>query len=321
MTSIITNGDHAAGALRATFPDIAVLPWRDALVEGRVRALPDDAFCDDRARHLASTFGHDYDEVRADFAERLAALGGITEGADAIELWFETDLHDQLQVLEILVRLADRGARPPVRLTQAAPPLPQHDLAALAARSADITPHEFAAAQTMWRAVTSPTPEAMAREALREGPLPVARAALRRFLEELPAPGDGLSRIERETLRAIAAGADTPVAAFRLYVTSEELPFLGDAGFFARLMALAFAFGLVSGLPRHVAFDRATKRYDRDFLNAPIALTERGRAALAGDHDLAADQGFDRWVGGTHLVPGAIWRWDASRTALIGPAR
>ncbi len=120
----------------------------------------------------------------------------------------------------------------------------------------------------MWQAVTSPTPEAIAQQATRDGPLPVARTALRRFLEELPAPGDGLSRIERETLRAIPPGANSPVAAFRGYTASEELPFRGDAGFFARMMALGFAF---------------------------------------------------RLIGGTHLRPGAIWRWDTSRAALIAP--
>lgn len=321
MNSIITNGDHAAGALRAAFPGTPVLPWRDALVEGPVRALPDEDFWDDRARHLAVAFGHDYKQVRANFTARHRTLGGMTGGSDEIELWFETDLHDQLQVLEILVRLAahEYDERPPVTLTQAAPPLPQHDLAALAARRADITPEEFAAARAMWQAVTSPTPVAMAQEAMRDGPLPVARAALRRLLEELPAPSDGLSRIERETLRAVAAGADTPVATFRLYATSEELPFLGDAGFFARLMALGFAFGLVRGLPRRVLWDHATQRYDRDFLNAPISLTERGRAVLSGNHDLATDPRFDRWVGGTHLRPGATWRWDVSHAALIAP--
>ena len=319
MTSIITNGDLAADALRTAYPGLPVLPWRDSLVDGPVQALPEEAFCDARARHLAYAFGHDYGKVRAIFAARQQTFGGMAGGSDGIDLWFETDLYDQLQVLEILACLAGQTAHPPVRLTQVPPPLPQHDIAALASRAAEVTPDEFAAAAAMWDAVTAPTPEAMAREALRDGPLPIARAALRRFLQELPAPGDGLSRIERETLRAITAGADTSAAAFRACTASEDPPFLGDAGFFLRLIDLSLTFGLIHGLSQRVVWDPAAQRCDNAFFGASIALTERGRAVLAGQHDLAVDPRIDRWVGGTHLTPGAIWRWDEARAALIPP--
>ncbi len=314
---IITNGDHAAAALRAAFPGVPVLPWRDSLVDGPVRALAEEAFCDDRARYLADAFGSDYTAVRAGFATRRQSFAGMARGPEEIDLWFETDLFDQLQVIEILARLAGQATRPPVRLVQVAPPLSRHDLAALASCRADITPDAFAAAVTLWDAVTAPTPAAMARETLRDGPLSVVREALRRFLQELPAPGDGLARTERQALHAIAAGADTPVTAFRHSMAREELPFLGDAGFFARLELLA-TFGLIDGLPRH---DRGhmARRDHHAFLHAPIALADRGHAVLAGQYDLATDPHFDRWVGGTHLVSGAIWRWDTARAVLVSP--
>jgi hypothetical protein len=47
------------------------------------------------------------------------------------------------------------------------------------------------------------------------------------------------------------------------------------------------------------------------------AITEDGRRALAGEVDAVALCRIDRWVGGTHLVPGALWRWDVS--ALVAP--
>jgi hypothetical protein len=31
---------------------------------------------------------------------------------------------------------------------------------------------------------------------------------------------------------------------------------------------------------------------------------------LAGTADRVALLGIDRWVGGTHLRPGRLWRWD-----------
>jgi hypothetical protein len=315
---IITNGDHAADALRKVFPGRAILPWRDALVEGPVEELPDDAFRDRRAAHLAAAFGHAEADVRDDFAARDAAFSELAAGDQPIALWFETDLHDQLQLLDIIARLARRP--PPLTLVQAPPPLPAHDLANLEPQAQDITAADVAVAADLWAAVCQPTPEALAREAVADGAWPNVRTALRRLLQELPAPQDGLSRIEREILRAVGRGGATPVSAFRVYMSTEELPFLGDAGFFVRLISLANTFGLIGGVPSVPAFDRAAGRFDQVFLQAPLALTARGRAVLAGENDLAADPRFDRWVGGTHLAPGSIWRWDEPGGRLIGPA-
>jgi hypothetical protein len=314
---IITNGDHAADALRKTFPDRTILPWRDALVEGPVEDLADEPFRHRRAAHLASAFGHVEADVRSDFATRDAAFVDLAANGQPIALWFETDLHDQLQLLDILARLARRP--PPLTLVQAPPPLPAHDLANLESQAQGVTAAEVALAAELWAAVRSPTPEALAREAVADGAWPSVRAALRRLLQELPAPQDGLSRIEREILRAVGRGGATPVSAFRVYMSSEELPFLGDAGFFVRLITLSSTFELIGGVPSTPAFDRAAGRFDQGFLQAPLTLTARGRSVLAGEHDLATDPRLDRWVGGTHLTAGAIWRWDEASGRLIPP--
>ena len=48
-----------------------------------------------------------------------------------------------------------------------------------------------------------------------------------------------------------------------------------------------------------------------------LALTDAGRAALAGREDQISRQGIDRWLGGVHLTtPGPIWRWDADARRL-----
>src|SRR5204863_145791 len=63
-------------------------------------------------------------------------------------------------------------------------------------------------------------------------------SSLGRLVEELPAPGDGLSGTERRALHAIAAGASTTLAAFVAAQELEEAPFLGDAWFFRALSTL-----------------------------------------------------------------------------------
>ncbi len=316
MRFIITNGDHAADALRAAFPDAEVLPWRDALVEGPVPALAEDAFAATRSLYLAQTFGRDYDFVHDDFTNRNETLRRWIESADEIELWFETDLHDQLQLMQIGDRIARAARRPRVSLREAAPPLPSHELAKLAVT--EVTARDLDALRIMWDAVRAPTPEALVAQ-LEGSALPAARAALRRLLEELPGP-DGFSRIERETLRAITAGARSPVDAFRAYIASEPLPFLGDAGFFQRLNALVFKFGLIDGLSQPLAWEATTNRFGPAVRQAVLALTPKGRDAFAGHHDITTERLFDRSVGGTHLTRQSVWRWDSQESALIPPA-
>jgi hypothetical protein len=317
---IITNGDHAADALRQAFPHCSVLPWRDSLVDGPVPDLPAEAFAKVRTEYLAAVFGYPEATVAADFASRDAAFASGLATGEPIALWFETDLYDQLQLIDILARVAAAPVAPLLSLVQAAPPLPQHDLRALAQQGEPVSADDLAAAAVLWSALCRPAPTALVDAAFADGPLPAVRTALRRLLQELPAPLDGLSRIEREILRAIERGDATPQSAFRLYMAGEDLPFLGDAGFFVRLAALANVFGLIEGLPAMPLFNRSGRLDDGDFLDAPLALTTRGRDCLAGRYDLAGHPHLDRWVGGTHVTPPAVWRWDADGRRLIAPA-
>jgi hypothetical protein len=48
----------------------------------------------------------------------------------------------------------------------------------------------------------------------------------------------------------------------------------------------------------------------RAFAAAQLVLTDDGRAVLAGEADRVELLGVDRWVGGTHLEPGRVWRRD-----------
>ena len=98
----------------------------------------------------------------------------------------------------------------------------------------------LADAASVWAALRQPDPSALAAAAQKDHPgLPFLRPALIRLLEELPAPGDGLSGTERRALQAIAAGAATPAAAFLAEQDLETAPFLGDAWFFRALAGLA----------------------------------------------------------------------------------
>jgi hypothetical protein len=51
--------------------------------------------------------------------------------------------------------------------------------------------------------------------------------------------------------------------------------------------------------------------------SAEVALTDAGREVLRGEADRIDLLGIDRWVGGTHLRPGHVWRWDRSAARVV----
>jgi hypothetical protein len=84
-----------------------------------------------------------------------------------------------------------------------------------------VTRRHIAEASRAWAAFRSPDPREI--EVVKSQALPFLDAALKRHLQELPWTTDGLSLLERNILRARAAGATDLLAAVR-----EEPAFLGD---------------------------------------------------------------------------------------------
>jgi hypothetical protein len=179
----------------------------------------------------------------------------------------------------------------------------------------------LAAATEAWDAFRAPEPAALAAWAMRESAaLPFLAPALRRLLEELPAPVDGLSRTERHALEAVAAGAPTPPAAFVAAQRLEDAPFLGDAWFYRALSAVG------QGASRLVETDDGSPlplppplSDSRQFARLRLRLTGSGKRTLRGDADRVALLGVDRWIGGTHVTTDSVWRWDASTLTLVEP--
>jgi hypothetical protein len=273
-----------------------------------------------RARFLGET---GWDERAEDLADQLerrdqAFLDALAEGREVV-LWFEHDLYDQLQLVQVLA-LAARAGVPTdsARLIcidrfEGRPgfaglgELDADELASLWPLRTPVGAELLTAAVEAWDAFRQPDPRVI--EALAADPrpeLPFLPAAIVRLLEELPATGDGLGRTERQLLEALAAGARTPVEAFEASVQAEEAPFLGDAWAWLRLHELATGERpLVTGLPLPPA-----RGENASFRATPVELTETGKAVLAGREDRVQAVGIDRWLGGVHVVGPDPWRWD-----------
>ena len=319
---IITNGDSAGEMLRLSFPGTEVLPWRDVLHEGPVPLTETLAELSDiRAAYLAGSDG-ELDYARNVLAARDRGLAH-SPSFERVVLWFEHDLYDQLQLLQVLDWFAahPRGDGT-LLLVQASGFLGRQtpeELQELKAEQRPVTSEQLALARRGFAAFRAETPEAW-RALLDENldALPYLRQAVLRMLEELPGP-DGLSRTERQILQALAAGALTPPALFVAVQGQEEAVFMGDYSFWKVLDGLALAAPpLVEGL-KGAPFNPAA-RVDETYFRSSVKLTPLGAEILAGRTDHAGRNDIDRWWGGTHLTNAKLWRFDPDALRLIPPS-
>jgi hypothetical protein len=303
----ITNGDSVIMSFKEGQIPGTYLPWRDVLHDGPVPKRDSlEALSDVRAAFLANEFGGGaYEAARSEFAERDRALASFADH-DEVVLWFEHDLYDQLQLLQILSWLADHdvsrgrvsliqiGSHPDIPNFQGLGQLNGAQLAALLPTRLPITPRQLEIGRQVWDAFCADDPTALCKVALRHEPeMPFLSTALMRLLEEYPSAADGLTRTERQLLKVIAGGTTKRKA---LWWASQqyETSYWGDLSVYDRLDALT------------VRPHALVKRVDDDH----VALTDRGRRILSGE-DRCDPRELDRWLGGVHLGPGRPdWRWN-----------
>jgi hypothetical protein len=273
----VVNGDSVAQTLERSALNGQVIAWRDVLCEGPVPPGDPAAVRRARAGFLAEACMGDADAILSDLEAADAALmAALAEGRETV-LWFEHDLHDQLQLIQILARIAGHPDRAAARLISV-DSYPGHphfaglgelgadELAALWPRRQPIDADTFAAATRAYDAFRQL--DARALTAVGEQPppgLPYLAAAFGRLLQERPWVGAGLARSERQILRAVASGARTPAAVFSATWDMEEAPYLGDSWVFRRIDELA--------------------QRERPLLsvsNDRLELTPEGQKALAG---------------------------------------
>src|SRR5512146_1559563 len=108
----ISNGD--ATDVPGTGLARRVVYWRDVLHEGPVPDVTAPELRRIRAEYLTGYDGAGHAEVMRQLTERDQAVEASRDGEYV--LWFEADLYDQLQVIEILARLAGLGV-PAERVT------------------------------------------------------------------------------------------------------------------------------------------------------------------------------------------------------------
>ncbi|HYL75606.1 MAG TPA: hypothetical protein VEU96_15440 [Bryobacteraceae bacterium] len=301
----VTNGESVS--IRDKGLPGRVLCWKDVLSEGPVpRGLPLRELSRVRERFIVESFQIPPEEVS--FTERDETIERFRDHEEVV-LWFEHDLFDQLQLIQILdwfssqdlgtVRLAlicHDSYLGPMRAEQLAPLFETRHTVAAA---------EFKTARAAWAAFCSPEPLGLAALLDEDtSALPFLRGALLRHLQQFPALRNGLARTERQILELVESGLRSFPELFLADQKLEECIFMGDLTFRQYLRGLAGA-------------RQPLLRADR----GAFEPTSFGLQVLHEKNDHVRVNGINRWLGGVHLCEGApIWRWDEA-TRSIRPSR
>jgi hypothetical protein len=307
----VANGTSVTDTLALTGIPGTRSIWADPLYEGPVpRGLTDDELVDVRTRFLLGT--NDPGEGRWNDLRRWREVIDDHGSFDELVLWFEHDLFDQLNLIQLLSYLR---LRPPVGKTvslicinsfpghpdfHGLGELRSEELASLFETRHPVMDAEYALAERAWQAFREPTPEPLDEFRRSDtSALPYLARALERFLEDYPSTRDGLSRTERRLLSVAEEGLPFARAFPRMH-QGEDAYYIGDESFMALIEELSS-----TSPPLVEVVDRS------------ICLTAEGREVLAGRRDRVS-YGLDRWMGGVRLKTGEtpIWRWDEEKSQL-----
>ena len=316
----ITNGDCVADTLREAIEG-EVMPWRDVLHDGPVPDVDHATLRRIRAEFLQHYSQDAPETIEAELAQRDAKLVDTSAYGSRL-LWFEHDLYDQLQLLQILDALSALDEPGPVALIcidrfpgierfKGLGQLTADQLLTLLPRQVEVAPAMLDLAKRGWKAIRSNDPTSI--EAFLEtdtSALPFLKAALQRFLEQYPSYVNGLSENESLILKKLSV---QPTSAQVLFVSDWEgdrASYLGDYSFFDILERL---FPLVA----HENKEPFQWTAGQEVSPRPLQLTTLGREVLEGKRDWLKMRGINRWVGGVHLTnPAEGWRWDVSARKL-----
>jgi hypothetical protein len=280
----ITNGDCAVAVLSQVLPG-TLLPWRDALHEGPVHAdLSLANLSGERAAFIAQAGWGTLDKILDDFRERDTAVQDANRHEEVV-LWFEHDLYDQLQLIQLLDWFA-RHPHPRLSLVSEAEYLGLMSAARAAqlfALRKPVSARQLEIGRAAWRVFGASRPQRISTAPVNE--LPFLGAAMRRFLQEYPWATDGLSMLEREIIEALRPKPLEFGSLFRQI--REEPAFLGDSILLWHLQRMAR-----EGLLR----------------NEGNAWAYSGTARLARS---------PRWLGGVCVDARSPWRWNPASAQIV----
>ena len=333
----VANGTCTTQLIQAAGIPGALSIWADPLHDGPVPGgLTDEELLEVRTRYhtgpsditFAAWRGSDASLDPVNDMRQWRATIERHDSYDELILWFEHDLFDQLNLIQLLTWIRERlpvikpvslvciGSFPGRSEFKGLGELTPDELASLLETRQRPSEPQYALAEHAWQAFREATPEALGN--IRQGDtsaLPYLAAAVTRFLQEYPWTVDGLSRTERRLLELASGGGIALSAAFRHMHDGEAVYYITDTS----LAGLAEELSRTSPPLLTLALGSAG---NDEGLRGTVMLTDTGRAVLARQLDKVATCGIDRWLGGVHLQSGGtLWRWDDTRQSVTSRPR
>jgi hypothetical protein len=221
-----------------------------------------------------------------------------------IILWFEQDIYDQLQLLQILDWLAENRANSTeVTLITTDKYFGEYShkkLHDLLRNEQTITQKEFQLAKRAWNAFRQPTPVEWSKLLKEEtSALPFLNDTIKRVLEEFPNTKNGLSRTAYQALLSIAQGEHHPRSIFIHSQESEERKFMADILFWKIL-------------DNFTKYKVITTQKDSDALT----ITPLGEELLNGKKNWLSLKPINHWIGGVNLSDDNLWCWDIKKRTI-----
>lgn len=311
----ITNGDCAVDIMKKANIPGDFLPWRDILHDGPVpECLSLDDLSKIRAQFIVDRGWGTLEETAKQFIERDNILKSIDKYEKAI-LWFEHDLYDQLQLLQILDWLNKHRPKEVdlsiICVDRYLGTLLPSEMIELFEYEEPITEDHFILASLAWSAFRSNSPDKWCALLKRDtDALPFLEGAIMRLLDEYPSVITGMSRTSEEALKIIAQREHRFSKIFDCYQKTEERRFLGDSSF---LMILE---QLLESSPPLVKLTKGHELNLASSLDAELTITSAGKDVLAGVKNWIEVVELDRWVGGVHLTSDNAWCWNSTSKSL-----
>lgn len=311
----ITNGECVVHSFRDTRLEGDYLSWTDLLYEGPVPQPMLDELAPIRAHFIADVGWEGYQEALARLSSRNDKLKSFRR-YDEVVLWFEHDLTDQLQLIQVLdwfqgrelgptgLSLININTYPGIASFHGLGQLTGQQLLQLLPTRKAVNLQQLSIGRDAWQAFCAPEPSALLSLLGRDlSALPFLTQALCRFLEEYPSVHNGLSRTEQQILLAAVAGRQMERDIYVGLQEGEDARFMGDRSVWLRVDRLA-----AGPTPALEASRSGT-----------YLITDQGRSLVDGKVDWIKHRGgIDLWLGGVHLQgKEGLWRWDPQRQTLI----
>lgn len=311
----ITNGDFVVDLLKNTSLPGEVIAWRDILFEGPIQNLPLEKFSQVRAQYLAQQGYGKLGEIQQSFQQRDERFVQSIDD-DEVVLWFEYDVYDQWQLVQILnwyecqhkkpqqLTLICLNSYPEIDKFLGLGQLSSSQLAALFPQRQPITLLQLVLAKEVWIALSNPTPELLTHLLTQDLTyLPYLHNAVRRFLREFPSSSNGLNATQEFILEYISQRPMMLKELFEAFIENEGEFFLGmgDVSFFSCVKKLLMS----QKAPIEIA-----RPSHQSIGEVELGLSEFGYKFLSNESDFVVENGINIWLGGVHNTSQDYWCYD-----------